>query len=84
MTSAEQEKREAVRLELAKGFKAGDGMAQIAADLRMSDRPVRRSRAIRWCRGAGVGTTQVELVVAVAVHQGSMTKPVWARQRVIR
>jgi transposase-like protein len=50
LTPAEQEKREAVRLEAAKWFEAGAGTAQIAADMRVTERSVCRWRAA-WRRG---------------------------------
>ncbi|MET9915299.1 helix-turn-helix domain-containing protein, partial [Streptomyces sp. NPDC006476] len=50
LTPAEQDKREAVRLEAAKWFEAGAGTTQVAAMLRVADRSVRRWRAA-WRRG---------------------------------
>ncbi|MFE7115889.1 hypothetical protein ACFU99_10770 [Streptomyces sp. NPDC057654] len=50
LTPAEQEKREAVRLEAASWFEADAGTAGIAATLRVTDRSVRRRRAA-WQRG---------------------------------
>ncbi|MET9914449.1 winged helix-turn-helix domain-containing protein [Streptomyces sp. NPDC006476] len=50
LTPAGQVKREAVRLEAAKWFEAGAGTAQIAAELRVTDRSVRRWRAA-WRQG---------------------------------
>ncbi|MFD9633004.1 winged helix-turn-helix domain-containing protein [Streptomyces violascens] len=50
LTPAEQEKREAVRLEAARWFEADAGTARIAAALRVTDRSVRRWRAA-WQRG---------------------------------
>ncbi|MFD9825508.1 winged helix-turn-helix domain-containing protein [Streptomyces violascens] len=50
LTPVEQEKREAVRLEAAGRFEAGAGTAMIAAELRVTDRSVRRWRAA-WRQG---------------------------------
>ncbi|MEV6107811.1 winged helix-turn-helix domain-containing protein [Streptomyces sp. NPDC051940] len=50
LTLAEQGRREAVRLEAAKRFEAGAGTSQIAVDLRVTDRSVRRWRAA-WRQG---------------------------------
>nr|WP_322987249.1 helix-turn-helix domain-containing protein [Phaeacidiphilus oryzae] len=48
--ACQQEKREAVRLEAARRFEAGAGTAQVAAELRVTDRSVRR-----WRRPGGAG-----------------------------
>ncbi|WP_053731049.1 helix-turn-helix domain-containing protein [Streptomyces sp. WM6378] len=53
LTPAEQEKRESVRLEAAERFEAGAGTAKVAAELRVSDRSVRRWRAA-WRDGGAV------------------------------
>ncbi|MFD3843733.1 winged helix-turn-helix domain-containing protein [Streptomyces sp. NPDC058642] len=50
MTPVEQVKREAVRLEAAKSFEAGAATAQIAVELRVTERSVRRWRAA-WRQG---------------------------------
>lgn len=53
LTPAGQVKREAVRLEAARWFEAGAATAQIAAELRVTDRSVRRWRAAWRHGGAG-------------------------------
>jgi len=64
LTPAEQQKREAVRLEAAKRFEAGAGTGEIAVALRVTDRSVRRWRAAWQRRGsaalASAGPMSVE------------------------
>lgn len=50
LTPVEQVKRETVRLEAAKSFEAGAATAQIAIELRVTERSVRRWRAA-WRQG---------------------------------
>ena len=54
-TPAEQQRRERLRLEAAGRFARGDSTSQIAAELRVTERTVRRWRQA-W-RDGGAGTT---------------------------
>ncbi|GGL95558.1 hypothetical protein GCM10010129_44310 [Streptomyces fumigatiscleroticus] len=66
LTPAEQGKREAVRLEAARWFEAGTGTTRIAAELRVTERSVRRWRAA-WRRG---GTAALVSAGPTAVRSG--------------
>jgi transposase len=73
LTPREQEKRELVRLQAAKRFEAGDKTADIAAELRVSERSVERWRRA-WCEG---GVQALRSAGPMALER--LTAAQWAR-----
>jgi len=72
-TPAGQQRREQVRLEAAGRFDRGDGTAEIAADLRVTERTVRRWRRAR--QGGGAEALRPE----GPVSRERLSPPQWAR-----
>ena len=73
LTPREQERRESLRLEASRRFEAGDKTADIAADLRVSERSVQRWRRA-WREG---GVRALHSVGPMAVER--LTPGQWAR-----